>query len=41
VKSLSLITLDSNPVIQTTVVGKIFAELLSKKILSMGTITQG
>eukprot|EP00102_Acyrthosiphon_pisum_P024849 XP_016662059.1 PREDICTED: eukaryotic translation initiation factor 4 gamma 3-like isoform X2 [Acyrthosiphon pisum] len=41
VKSMSLITLDNNPVIQTTVVGKIFAELLSKKILSMVAITQG
>jgi len=38
---MSLITLDNNPVIQTTVVGNIFAELLSKKILSMVAITRG
>jgi len=38
---MALITLDNNPVIETTVVGKMFAELLSKKILSMVAITQG
>ncbi|CAH1732031.1 unnamed protein product [Aphis gossypii] len=41
VKSMSLITLDNNPITQTTVAGKIFAELLSKNILSMEAITQG
>jgi len=37
---MSLITLDS-PISQTTVAGKIFAELLSKKVLSMAAITEG
>ncbi|KAL5235291.1 hypothetical protein ACI65C_002701 [Semiaphis heraclei] len=41
VKSMSLITLDSSPITRTTVAGKIFAELLSKKILSMEAITRG
>lgn len=41
VKSMSLITLDNSPITRTTVAGKIFAELLSKKILSMEAITQG
>jgi len=41
VKSMSLITLDSNPNTRTTVVGKMFAELLSKKILSMAAINKG
>jgi translation initiation factor 4G len=36
-----LITLESNPNSRTTIAGKIFAELLSKKILSMAVITQG
>ncbi|XP_022163596.1 uncharacterized protein LOC111029064 [Myzus persicae] len=40
VKSMSLITLDC-PITKTTVAGKIFAELLSKKILSMPAITLG
>ncbi|XP_026818902.1 uncharacterized protein LOC113557529 isoform X2 [Rhopalosiphum maidis] len=38
---MSLITLDNNPITRTTVVGKMFAELLSKNILSMEAITQG
>jgi len=38
---MSLITLDSSPITRTTVAGKIFAELLSKKILSMDAITRG
>jgi len=38
---MSLITLDNSPITRTTVAGKIFAELLSKKILSMEAITQG
>ncbi|XP_060872395.1 eukaryotic translation initiation factor 4 gamma 3-like [Metopolophium dirhodum] len=41
VTSMSLITLDSSPITRTTVTGKIFAELLSKKILSMDAITRG
>ncbi|XP_060844791.1 uncharacterized protein LOC132924468 isoform X2 [Rhopalosiphum padi] len=41
VKSMTLITLDNNPITQTTVAGKMFAELLSKNILSMEAITQG
>ncbi|XP_008185707.2 eukaryotic translation initiation factor 4 gamma 3 isoform X3 [Acyrthosiphon pisum] len=41
VTSMSLITLDSSPITRTTVAGKIFAELLSKKILSMDAITRG
>ncbi|XP_025411781.1 eukaryotic translation initiation factor 4 gamma 3-like isoform X3 [Sipha flava] len=41
VKSMVLITLESNPNSRTTIAGKIFAELLSKKILSMAVITQG
>ncbi|KAL5235219.1 hypothetical protein ACI65C_002629 [Semiaphis heraclei] len=41
VKSMSFITLDCSPITRTTVVGKIFAELLSKKILSMEAITRG
>ncbi|XP_022171727.1 eukaryotic translation initiation factor 4 gamma 3-like isoform X2 [Myzus persicae] len=41
VKSTSLITLDSSPITRTTVAGKIFAELLSKKILSMEAINRG
>ncbi|XP_060849935.1 eukaryotic translation initiation factor 4 gamma 3-like isoform X2 [Rhopalosiphum padi] len=41
VTSMSLITLDNSPITRTTVAGKIFAELLSKKILSMEAITQG
>ncbi|XP_060858112.1 uncharacterized protein LOC132935536 [Metopolophium dirhodum] len=41
VKSMSLITLDSNPTNRTTVVGKIFAKLLSKRILSKEAITRG
>jgi len=41
VKSVSLITLDSSPIIRTVVAGKMFAELLSKKILSMEAITRG
>ncbi|XP_016657227.2 LOW QUALITY PROTEIN: uncharacterized protein LOC100573442 [Acyrthosiphon pisum] len=42
VKSISLITLDrSSPITLTTVAGNIFAELLSKKILSMEAITRG
>ncbi|XP_029346394.1 uncharacterized protein LOC100574055 isoform X2 [Acyrthosiphon pisum] len=40
VKSMSLIILDC-PITRTTVAGTIFAELLSKKILSMEAITQG
>ncbi|XP_029341597.1 uncharacterized protein LOC100570805 [Acyrthosiphon pisum] len=40
VKSMSLITLDS-PIDQASVAGNIFAELLSKNILSITTITQG
>ncbi|KAL5233906.1 hypothetical protein ACI65C_001347 [Semiaphis heraclei] len=40
VKSMLLITLDC-PITRTTVAGKIFAELLSKNILSMIAITQG
>jgi len=40
VKSMLLIILDC-PITQTTVAGTIFAELLSKKILSMVAITQG
>jgi len=35
-----LLTLDC-PISRTTVAGKIFAELLSKKILSIIAITQG
>ncbi|XP_060858189.1 uncharacterized protein LOC132935607 [Metopolophium dirhodum] len=41
VKSLALITLDNSPITQTTVAGNIFAELLSKKILSMEAVTRG
>ncbi|CAI6369891.1 unnamed protein product [Macrosiphum euphorbiae] len=41
VKSMTLITLDSCPNTRTTVAGNIFAELLSKKILSMEAITRG
>ncbi|XP_025201815.1 eukaryotic translation initiation factor 4 gamma 3-like isoform X2 [Melanaphis sacchari] len=41
VKSMSLITLDNSPITRTTVAGKIFAELLSKKILSMEAVTHG
>ncbi|XP_060846853.1 uncharacterized protein LOC132926503 isoform X2 [Rhopalosiphum padi] len=41
VKSMSLVTLDNNPITRTTVAGKIFAELLSKNILSIEAITQG
>ncbi|XP_016661051.1 uncharacterized protein LOC100160940 isoform X2 [Acyrthosiphon pisum] len=41
VTSMSLITLDNSPITRTTVAGKIFAELLSKKILSMDAITRG
>jgi len=41
VKSMSLITLDSNQITQTTLAGKIFAELLSKSIISMVSITRG
>eukprot|EP00102_Acyrthosiphon_pisum_P015172 XP_008185608.2 PREDICTED: LOW QUALITY PROTEIN: uncharacterized protein LOC103310131 [Acyrthosiphon pisum] len=40
VKSMSLITLD-NPISRATVAGKIFAELLTKKILPMTAINQG
>eukprot|EP00102_Acyrthosiphon_pisum_P026294 XP_016663504.1 PREDICTED: uncharacterized protein LOC100575412 isoform X2 [Acyrthosiphon pisum] len=40
VKNMSLITLDS-PIAQASVAGNIFAELLSKNILSMTAITQG
>ncbi|KAL5233967.1 hypothetical protein ACI65C_001377 [Semiaphis heraclei] len=40
VKSMLLITLDC-PITRTTVAGKIFAELLSKNILSIIAITQG
>jgi len=38
---MSLVTLDNNPITRTTVAGKIFAELLSKNILSMEAITKG
>ncbi|XP_060846639.1 uncharacterized protein LOC132926310 [Rhopalosiphum padi] len=41
VKSMTLITLDNNPITRTTVAGKMFAELLSRNILSMEAITQG
>jgi len=41
VKLMSLITLDSNPITLTTVAGNIFAELLSKQILSVEAITKG
>jgi len=41
VKSMVLITLGSSPITQTTVAGNIFAELLSKKILSMKAVTRG
>ncbi|KAF0749869.1 eukaryotic translation initiation factor 4 gamma 3-like isoform X3, partial [Aphis craccivora] len=41
VKSMSLITLDNSPITRTTIAGNIFAELLSKNILSMEAITQG
>ncbi|XP_016662697.2 eukaryotic translation initiation factor 4 gamma isoform X2 [Acyrthosiphon pisum] len=41
VTSISLITLDSSPITRTTIAGKIFAKLLSKKILSMVAITRG
>ncbi|XP_060844929.1 uncharacterized protein LOC132924566 [Rhopalosiphum padi] len=41
VKSMLLVTLDNNPIIRTTVAGKIFAELLYKNILSMEAITKG
>ncbi|CAI6363771.1 unnamed protein product [Macrosiphum euphorbiae] len=41
VTSMSIITLDSSPITRTLVAGNIFAELLSKKILSMDAITRG
>lgn len=40
VKSMSLISFDSNPNSRTEA-GRIFAELLSKKVLSMTALTQG
>jgi len=39
VKSMSFITLKNISITQSTVAGKIFAELLFKKILSMDAIT--
>ncbi|XP_029341561.1 eukaryotic translation initiation factor 4 gamma 3-like [Acyrthosiphon pisum] len=41
VKLMSLITLDTNPITLTTVAGNIFAELLSKQLISVEAITQG
>jgi len=41
VKYMSLVTFDSSPIIRTIVAGKIFGELLSKKILSIEIITRG
>jgi len=40
VKFMSLISFDSNPNSRTEA-GRIFAELLSKKVLSMTALTQG
>lgn len=40
VKSMSLISFDSNPN-SPTEAGRMFAELLSKNVLSMAAVTQG